>query len=109
MRVRLTDAGMEYCQLFDKQQKLHTMDPGIGTIVACGRSPYAGMVCAERFYNLKIENLLKYCSAMSNGTQEIVQTSTIHALYTIQETMDYIIWLLQKNLPGKLTPWKLAE
>ena len=47
MRVKLTDAGKEYCKLFDekhKKDKIHTMDDGIGTIMAAGRSFYAGMV-----------------------------------------------------------------
>lgn len=44
MRVKLTDAGKEYFRLFDAQHATHMLDEGLGEIVACGRSGYAGMV-----------------------------------------------------------------
>ncbi len=44
MRVKLTDAGKEYCKLYDEKHKTQMMDDGIGTIMAGGRSVYAGMV-----------------------------------------------------------------
>jgi len=43
MRVKLSDAGKEYIELFDSQHGTKYYDEGVGTIVGTGREVYIGM------------------------------------------------------------------